>query len=137
MIYLTRSYSFSASHRLHSPSLGEDENRRVYGKCANPYGHGHNYRLEVTLAGPVDAATGMLVDLGALDRFVAEEILEAFDHKNLNLVERFAGQVPTSETLCKAIYEIFEGKFRLATVERVRLEETTLNSFEYPANGRR
>lgn len=143
MIYLTRRYTFSASHRLHSDRLSEEENWRVYGKCNNPYGHGHNYTLEVTLAGEISPVTGMIVDLGDLDRVVNEQILERFDHKNLNTLEDFSGQVPTSEILSKAIYDILKQNFRLARpgglarVERVRLEETSLNSFEYPADGHR
>ena len=143
MIYLSRRYAFSASHRLHSDRLSEEENWRVYGKCNNPYGHGHNYALEVTLAGEISPVTGMIVDLGDLDRFVNEQILERFDHKNLNTLEQFSVQVPTSEMLCKTIYEILEQNFRLARpggltrVERVRLEETSLNSFEYPGKGHR
>lgn len=135
MIRLTRGYLFSASHRLHSRSLSEEENQRVYGKCANPYGHGHNYRLEVTLSGPINPVTGMVVDLVALDGFVEQQILERFDHRNLNSLDLFADQVPTSEMLCKAIFEILSRNFRLARVEHVRLEETSLNSFQYPANG--
>lgn len=135
MIYLTRAYPFSASHRLYSSRLSEEENRRVYGKCANPFGHGHNYRVEVTVAGPVDPATGMVVDLVALDQFVEREILERFYHRNLNLLPEFSGQVPTSELLCMTIHGILKRNFRLACIERVRLEETSLNSFEYPADG--
>ncbi len=83
-ISLTRRYKFAASHRLHSPAFSEEENTRLYGKCSNPYGHGHNYVLEVTIAGPVDPATGMVANLGELDPFVEREIVEAFDHKYLN-----------------------------------------------------
>lgn len=136
MIYLTRGYLFSAAHRLSNGAWSEEENRRVYGKCANPYGHGHNYHLEVTVAGPIDPLTGMVVDLAELDRFVAREILERFDHQNLNALESFSHRVPTSEILCQEIYRILRENFRLARVERVRLEETSLNVFEYPADGR-
>ena len=90
MVYLTRSYRFAAAHRLHSGSLSEEENHSVYGKCNNPYGHGHNYVLEVTVAGPVDPATGMVMELGFLDGTVEREVLERFDQKHLNLdVENF------------------------------------------------
>lgn len=141
MIYLTRRYAFSASHRLHNDALSEEENRRIYGKCNNPYGHGHNYALEVTLAGEISPVTGMVVDLTDLDQFVNQQILERFDHRNLNTLEDFSTQVPTSEMLCKTIYEILKQNFRFARpgglvrIERVRLEETSLNSFEYPGNG--
>ena len=132
MIYLTRRFRFSASHRLHHPRLSEAENLRVYGKCSNPGGHGHNYALEVTLAGKPDPATGMLADLAALDGFVEREILERFDHTYLNAADgHFAGQVPTSENLCREIFRLCRAGFRGAEVARVRLEETSLNSFEY------
>ena len=133
--HLTRRYGFSASHRLHSDAMSEAENRRTYGKCNNPYGHGHNYALEVTVAGPVDARTGMVCDLAELDRFVAENILEKFEHTNLNTLAEFAGIVPTTESLCTAIYDVLQEGFKPAPVEKIRLEETMLNSFEY-AGGR-
>ncbi len=133
--HLTRRYWFSASHRLHSDAMSDDENRRTYGKCNNPHGHGHNYALEVTVAGPVDSRTGMVCDIVELDSFVAREILEPFDHSNLNMLETFREQVPTTENLCTAIYERLARGFRAAAVEKVRLEETMLNSFEY-AGGR-
>ena len=92
--HLTRRYLFSASHRLHSAEMSEEENRRVYGKCNNPYGHGHNYALEVTVAGQVDARTGMVCDLVELDDFVGREVLERFGHENLNTLALF-------ERLCR------------------------------------
>ena len=83
-VELTRRYALAASHRLHSPKLDEAENRRLYGKCNNPYGHGHNYFVEVTVTGPVDPATGMMANLGDLDRYVRQEVIEPFDHTYLN-----------------------------------------------------
>lgn len=140
MIYLTRRYRFSAGHRLHNEALSVGENRRVYGKCNNPNGHGHNYLLEVTVGGGIDPATGMVMDLAALDSIVAERVLEKFDHKNLNLdVDNFRTQVPTTENLCLEIYKLLreavEGLTgeRSRQLKRVRLEETSLNSFEYVA----
>jgi 6-pyruvoyltetrahydropterin/6-carboxytetrahydropterin synthase len=130
-VHLTRSYSFAASHRLHSPRLSEEENWRTYGKCNNPYGHGHNYVVEVTVSGPVEASTGMVADLGELDRYVEREVLETFDHKYLNEeVAAFRDRVPTTENLCIEIYNRLQA-FPSARLERVRLEETSLNSFEY------
>ena len=130
-IHLTRRYAFAASHRLHSPRLSEAENRRVYGKCNNPYGHGHNYVVEVTVSGPVDPATGMVAHLTELDRFVEREVLETFDHKYLNEeMDAFRERVPTTENLCIEIYHRL-WRFPGAQLERVRLEETSLNSFEY------
>lgn len=131
MIYLTRRYRFSASHRLHNPRLPEDENERIYGKCANPGGHGHNYALEVTVAGAPDPVTGMVVDLDQLDNFVSREILEPFDLSYLNVDESFADRVPTTENVCVEIFRRLRGGFRQAPVTCVRLEETSLNSFVY------
>lgn len=132
MIYLTRRYLFSASHRLYSPLLSEAENRRIYGKCSNPGGHGHNYALEVTVAGEPDPRTGMVVDLGLLDGFVEKEILERFGLAYLNADEGcFADKVPTTENLCMEIYGLVQRGFRDAPVACVRLEETSLNSFAY------
>ncbi len=128
---LTRRYRFSASHRLHSTKLSEEENRRTYGKCSNPYGHGHNYTVEVSVSGPVDPATGMIAHLGELDAFVEREVLGAFDHRYLNEeVDVFRDKVPTTEHLCMEIYSRLK-KFSAATLESVRIEETGLNSFKY------
>jgi 6-pyruvoyltetrahydropterin/6-carboxytetrahydropterin synthase len=129
--HLTRRYWFCASHRLHSPALSAEENRRVYGKCNNPYGHGHNYLLEVTLSGAVDPRTGMVCGLVDLDAFVGREILDRFGHENLNTLEAFQKVVPTTENLCVKIYNILHLGFRAAHLEKVRLEETAMNSFEY------
>ena len=133
--HLTRRYWFSASHRLHCEAMTEQENREVYGKCNNPHGHGHNYALEVTVAGPVDTKTGMICNLADLDEFVNREIIERFGHENLNTLSEFQGTVPTTENLCVELYNILERGFRQAQIEKVRMEETMLNSFEY-AGGR-
>ena len=137
MGYLTRRYRFSAAHRLHNDALSVEENRRLYGKCDNPYGHGHNYVLDVTVAGEVDAATGMVFDLGLLDQTVGREVLERFDLNNLNEdTEEFRARVPTTENVCVAIYDLLRDRLRderwpMARLERVRLEETSSNFFEY------
>jgi 6-pyruvoyltetrahydropterin/6-carboxytetrahydropterin synthase len=129
-ISLTRRYRFAASHRLHTTKLSAAENRRVYGKCSNPYGHGHNYVLEVTVTGPVDPETGMIANLGELDPFVQREVIEPFDQKFLNEeVGEFREQVATTENVSRAIFDRLKG-FRLARLERVRIEETSKNSFE-------
>ncbi len=133
--YLTRRYWFSASHRLHCEGMSAAENQAVYGKCNNLHGHGHNYALEVTVAGPVDKATGMVCNLSDLDAFVKDNILERFDHENLNTLREFQGVVPTTENLCRKLYEILATRFSHARIEKVRMEETMLNSFEY-AGGR-
>jgi 6-pyruvoyltetrahydropterin/6-carboxytetrahydropterin synthase len=132
-VSLTRRYRFAASHRLHTPRLSESENQRVYGKCSNPYGHGHNYSVEVTVSGPIDPATGMIANLAQLDPYVETRILEAFDQKYLNeQVPEFAPEkslVPTTENLCRVIFQRLKG-FPLAHLDRVRIEETGNNSFE-------
>ncbi len=133
--YLTRRYWFSASHRLHSEGMSASENQAVYGKCNNPHGHGHNYALEVTVGGQVNPSTGMVCNLVDLDRFVQEKILERFDHQNLNTLSEFKEVVPTTENLCVEVYGILEQGFQHARVEKIRVEETMLNSFEY-AGGR-
>lgn len=128
---LSRRYLFSASHRLHSEQLDEAENRRVYGKCNNPFGHGHNYVVEVTVTGPVDPATGMIANLSELDPYVQENVLEVFDHKFLNEeIPEFRSQVPTTENLCVEIFRRLK-EFPAARLQRVRVEETGRNSFEY------
>jgi len=129
--HLTRRYMFSASHRLHSDEMSPAENWATYGKCNNPYGHGHNYSIEITVSGQVDPQTGMVCNLIDLDGFVHEQVLQRFDHQNLNLLQEFAGAVPTTENLCISIYQIVKRGFHKAHLEKVRIEETTLNSFEY------
>ena len=128
--HLTRRYWFAASHRLHSDAMSEEENRRTYGKCNNPYGHGHNYALEVTVSGPVDE-NGMVCNLADLDEIVERQIIERFGTSNLNTLPDFAGRVPTTENVCEVVYGILQRDFKQARLEKVRIEETMLNSFEY------
>jgi 6-pyruvoyltetrahydropterin/6-carboxytetrahydropterin synthase len=113
---------------LHLDDASEIENQRVYGKCNNPHGHGHNYALEVTVSGSI-SAHGMVCDLGELDRFVNTAVVSRYDHANLNTLPEFAKDVPTSENLCIAIYERLQG-FTPAKLEKIRLEETRKNTFE-------
>ena len=129
--HLTRRYLFSASHRLHSDAMSDEENRATYGKCNNPHGHGHNYRLEVTVSGPVDDRTGMVCNLVDLDGFIESEVLSRYNLENLNTLPEFAKNVPTTENLCVEIFEILQRGFLHAHLERVRIEETMMNSFEY------
>jgi 6-pyruvoyltetrahydropterin/6-carboxytetrahydropterin synthase len=129
--HLTRRYLFSASHRLHSPQMSAEENVQTYGKCNNPHGHGHNYALEVTVSGPVDARTGMVCNLVDLDSYVEREVLSRYNLENLNTLQEFSEIVPTTENLCVDIFEILQRGFRPAHLEKVRLEETMMNSFEY------
>jgi 6-pyruvoyltetrahydropterin/6-carboxytetrahydropterin synthase len=129
--HLTRRYRFSASHRLHSAEMSDEENRVTYGKCNNPHGHGHNYTLEVTVSGPVDENTGMVCNLVDLDGFVEREVLCRYHLSNLNTLQGFAHIVPTTENLSVEIFEILKRGFSPAHLERVRIEETMMNSFEY------
>ena len=130
-IALGRRYRFAALHRLHSRKLSEEENYRVYGKCNNPHGHGHNYVVEISVSGTVDPATGMIVNLTDLDTFVQREVIEPFEHKSLNEdVDVFREKVPTTENVCMEIYRRLK-RFPLARLERVRVEETSNNAFEY------
>lgn len=137
MVRLTRRYRFSASHRLHADGLSDAENRKLYGKCNNPYGHGHDYWLEVGVSGPVDPVTGCAVDLSALDALVHSEVIERLDHRNLNEeAPEFAHSVPTAENLAGAIEErlgrrwaeIFPGEW--PRLDRIGLRETKRNSVE-------
>jgi 6-pyruvoyltetrahydropterin/6-carboxytetrahydropterin synthase len=142
---VTRRYEFAASHRLHAAELSEEENRRLYGKCNNPYGHGHNYVVEVSVRGPLEGSTGRAVDTAVLDELVRREVLLPFDHKNLNReVAVFAGGapalvptlVPTSENLgieiCRRLKrnwkQVFPGEW--PKLERIRIGETARNIFE-------
>ena len=138
MVHLTRRYRFSAAHRLHNDALTAEENARLYGRCNNPFGHGHNYVLEVTVVGPVDPATGMVLDLAVMDRAVQEEVLERFDEVHLNLdTDNFHTRVPTTENLCVEIFSLLGPRLNAAGgprgvhLTRVRLEETNFNSAEY------
>jgi 6-pyruvoyltetrahydropterin/6-carboxytetrahydropterin synthase len=129
--HLTRRYRFSASHRLHSEQMSAQENRATYGKCNNPFGHGHNYVLEVTVSGQVDPSTGMVCNLVDLDGVVEREVLSRYHLSNLNTLQEVAQVVPTTENLSMQIFEILQRGFARAHLDRVRLEETMMNSFEY------
>ena len=131
---LARRYRFAASHRLHNPKWSAEENRELYGKCNSPYGHGHNYILEVAFTGPVAPETGMIANLSELDPFVEREVIEAFDHKYLNEeVAEFRNTVPTTENLAREVFRRLRN-FPGARLERVRVEETSKNSFEFWGN---
>ncbi len=137
MFRVTRRYQFSASHRLHAAPLSEEENRQLYGKCNNPFGHGHNYVVEVSALGPLNDATARAVDTAALDQLVSREILAPFEHRNLNAdVKSFEQVVPTSENLAAEILRrlkltwssAFPGEW--PKLEKVRIAETARNIFE-------
>ena len=126
MVYLTRRAEFSASHYYHNPKFSAEENRRIFGKCNNPNGHGHNYMLEVTVKGAVDPASGFVVDLKDLKDTMNREVIEALDHRHLNKeVPEFADQIPTSENLAIAIWKRLDSKLNVARLHRVRLYETS------------
>ncbi len=128
--YFGRRYTISASHRLHASSLTPEQNQAAYGKCNNPHGHGHNYVVEVLVSGPVETATGMVVDLKALDQVVQKKVTDRFDHMNLNLDPLFANRVPTTENLCIAVFWLLKDALPAGQLEHVRVEETENNFFE-------
>src|SRR3569832_2318851 len=119
--YLTRRYWISASHRLHNEAFSDDQNRETYGKCNNPYGHGHNYGIEVTVSGDVDRATGMVCNLVDLDGLVIREIVERFDHEDLNTKTEFRNLVPTTENLAIVVFKILKPQLTFAHLEGVRI----------------
>jgi 6-pyruvoyltetrahydropterin/6-carboxytetrahydropterin synthase len=137
MTHVTRRYRFAASHRLHSNRFSEEKNRELYGKCNNPYGHGHDYVLEVTAEGPLDAVTGRVVSIPALDRLVGETVLRDFDHKYFNAdVGDFQELVPTSENILRVVEERLKSEWgrtfpaEWPRLEKIRLRETRRNQFE-------
>lgn len=132
---LTTRYRFAASHRLHTPALSEEENYALYGKCNNPYGHGHNYVVDITVEGPVDAL-GQVVNRLALDTLVKENVLARMDHRNLNVdLAEFQSMVPTTENLAAVIQESLERNWTLrAKLVRLQISETDRNSFVWEAD---
>ena len=132
---LTRTYEFAASHRLDSPFLDEQSNLDLFGKCNNPAGHGHNFVLEVTIQGEPQERTGMIADLAEIDEIVNREVVDRYDHKNMNEdIPEFAGKVTTSEIVVQEIFRRLDGKLP-AKLARVRLWETARNMFEVSAPG--
>lgn len=136
MISLTRVYRFSSSHRLHCARLSEQENREVFGKCNNPYGHGHNYVLEVTVGGEIDPTTGLVADVQALDRFVHQKIVARYDHRDMNTdLEEYRDLVPTTENVALQVARRLCEDWKQAPeigarLERIRIHETNNNIFE-------
>jgi 6-pyruvoyltetrahydropterin/6-carboxytetrahydropterin synthase len=128
--HLNRRYHFSASHRLHTEVYDAAKNQAVFGKCNNPHGHGHNYTVQVTFSGQVDPSTGMVCNLADLDAFAQTNLVARFDHTNLNTLDCFTNAVSTTENLSIEIYRIFQS-FPAAHLERVHVEETSNNSFDY------
>jgi 6-pyruvoyltetrahydropterin/6-carboxytetrahydropterin synthase len=137
MISLTRLYRFCGSHRLHCNALSDRENARIYGKCNNPYGHGHDYVLEVTASGPVDPVSGLLLPVAHLDRLVDDVVLRRFAHRNMNAdLPEFAELVPTTENIALVITRLLQEHWDeyiyppTARLARVFMRETDRNSFE-------
>jgi 6-pyruvoyltetrahydropterin/6-carboxytetrahydropterin synthase len=137
MIRMTRRYKFSASHRLHCDALNEAANRDLYGKCNNPYGHGHNYVLEVTVRGPLNIKSGQIANVRLLDTLVSRAVIHDFDNKNLNAdIVEFGSSVPTSENITNVIVQRLDTHWKTAfpgewpVLDRVLLRETRKNSFE-------
>jgi 6-pyruvoyltetrahydropterin/6-carboxytetrahydropterin synthase len=125
MIYVTRRAEFSASHYYHNPQFSAEENRRIFGKCNNPHGHGHNYTVEVTVAGEVDPTTGMVLDLKDLKKLLEQEVLQVMDHRFLNReVPVFATTIPTTENIAVEIWKLLASKLALGKLHRIRLYET-------------
>ena len=125
MVFLTRKAEFSAAHYYHNPEFTPQENRRIFGKCNNPHGHGHNYMLEVTVKGNVDPRSGFVVDLKELKEIMNREVIEALDHRFLNKeVPEFARSIPTTENLAISIWNRLKPKLRLAELHRIRVYET-------------
>ena len=124
VVYLTRRSEFSAAHYYHNPEFSAEENQRIFGKCNNRNGHGHNYTLEVTVKGQVDSRSGFVVDLKQLKDVMAREVLDAMDHRHLNLeVPEFRDRIPTTENLAIAIWQRLQPKLSVARLHRVRVYE--------------
>src|SRR6266481_5051585 len=125
MVLITRKIEFSASHLYHNPAFSPDENRRVFGKCNNPHGHGHNYTLEVTVAGEPDPVTGMVLDLKELKEILEREVMQRMDHRHLNYeVPELSGQIPTCENLAQVLWRLLDPKITRGKLHHVRLYES-------------
>jgi len=132
IVYITRRETFAAAHRLFKPELSDEENLKIFGKCSNPNWHGHNYILEVIVAGKVDTDTGFVMDLKNLKEIVRKNVITKVDHKNLNLDTDFMkGKIPTSENIVIAIWNELEDKITKGKLFSVKLYETENNYFEY------
>lgn len=132
IVYATRRERFSAAHRMFNPELSDEENLKLYGKCSNPNWHGHNYILEVIVAGELNKQTGFVINLADLKKIIQENIIEKVDHKNLNTETDFMkGIIPTSENICVAIWKELSDKIPSGKLYSVKLFETENNYFEY------
>ncbi|MBC7894414.1 MAG: 6-carboxytetrahydropterin synthase [Cytophagaceae bacterium] len=132
IVTITRRLRFNAAHRIHNPVMSDEENARVYGKCNNPNGHGHNYTLDVSVTGPIDERTGYVMDLGLVKQVVTREVIDKLDHRNLNVdVDFLRGINPTSENLVVACWHVIEPHVQPARLTRLRLWETEHNYVDY------
>lgn len=132
MVYVTRRATFSASHRLYNPNLSEQENFELFDKCTNPNGHGHNYVLEVTVAGEAGPKTGYVIDLKKLKQILKQEIVDRVDHKHLNHdVDILKGVIPTAENMAKVFWDVLAPKIKEGKLYAIRLQETENNIVEY------
>lgn len=132
MVYITRRETFAAAHRLFKPGLSDEENYKLFGKCSNPQWHGHNYTLEVVVAGKTDPETGFVIDLKELKKIIHKYVIDKVDHKNLNLDTDFMKDIiPTSENICMAIWKQLQDKIHSGKLYAVKLYETENNYFEY------
>jgi len=132
MVYVTRRAQFCASHRLHNPEWTDEKNEAVFGKCNNPNGHGHNYEIEVTVAGKPTTDTGMVIDLKALAAIIEKEVIDKVDHKHLNHdVDFMRGMIPTAENIAIACWHILASKIRDGRLFSVKLFESENNFVEY------
>ena len=130
--FVTRRMTFSAGHRLHNDALSAEENRLLYGKCCNPNGHGHNFTVEVTVAGEIDPRTGMVFNLRDLKKVMTEVVEDGLDHKNLNLdVPAFKGVIPTAENIAVVLWGLLAGRLPAGALHEVRLVETENNFVSY------
>ena len=131
-VTVTRRLTFNAAHRVHNPELSDEENTRIFGKCNNPNWHGHNYRLDVSVTGPIDGRTGYVIDLGALKRIVEEKVIQRIDHRNINLeVEFMRGINPTAENIVVACWQVLQPAVAPGRLARLTLWETDNNYVEY------
>ncbi len=132
VVTVTRRMHFSAAHRVHNPSLSDEENRRLFGKCNNPNWHGHNYMLDVSVRGRLDERTGYVLDLSRVRDIVQETVIDKVDHRNLNLeVDFLRGSIPTAENIVVAFWRVLEPALRPAALSRLVLWETVNNYVEY------
>ena len=131
-VTVTRRLSFNAAHRVHNPELSAEENTRLFGKCNNPNWHGHNYRLDVSVTGPIDARTGYVIDLGVLKRIVEERVIQHLDHRNINLEVEFMHRInPTAENIVVACWKVLAPAVTPGRLARLILWETDNNYVEY------